>query len=230
MNKPIAIWFHCLFYLGDPPELLPKAIEIVAEQMAQLKESGLLDACTEMVVGVNGGPESEALAPLILPEKAKVVYHGLASRSENLSIVALQEWSKKHPGWLVLYFHSKSATHPPDSAYGNNVSTPWRRAMMHDLVTNWRQCVSELNVGYDICCSHWLWNQADGSQHLPAGNFAWFTSDFIAQLPSMYARERIKVSGIGALESRYEAEVHWGNSHRRPNVSQIRPNGGGGVP
>ncbi len=225
----LAIFYHALFYLGDPPELRPMAVGIVMEQMEQLKQSGLLDACDEMIVGVNGGVESEVPALMTLPAKAKVVYHGLASRAENLTIVALHEWCKTHLGWAVLYFHAKGCTHPADSDYGKNVSGPWRRAMMDDLVGGWRNCMADMEAGYDVACSHWLWGMADGTQHIPCGNFAWVRSSFAASLPDMHLRERIKQSGIGNVESRYEAEVFWGNG-RKPTVKQYRPNGGNGVP
>lgn len=226
---PIAIFYHSRFYLGDPPELLLPAVQIVAEQIEAMERTGLLAAAKEMIAGVNGGEESHDVARLLLPAKANLVFHGLESQGENLTIVELERWAPAHPGWLVLYLHSKGASHPPDSDYGNNVSAPWRRSMMEDLVGHWQTAVQWLNEGADVVCSHWLWNMADGSQHIPAGNFLWTKASFVATLPSIYRRERIKTSGIAALESRYEAEVYWGNGPR-PNVRQFRPNGGGGVP
>ncbi|MCP5787123.1 hypothetical protein NL329_29840, partial [Klebsiella pneumoniae] len=92
---------------------------------------------------------------MTLTAKAKCVYHGLASRAENLTIVALHEWCKTHLGWAVLYFHAKGCTHPADSDYGNNVSGPWRRAMMDDLVGGWRNCMADMEAGYDVACSRW---------------------------------------------------------------------------
>lgn len=227
--KPIAVFFHCLFELGDPPEVLPQAIHIIREQMANLRESGLLDACAELIVGINGGETSRNIASLLIPAKAKIVMHGLDSRAENLTVEELFKWAKAHKDWHILYFHSKGATHPAGSSYGEGSSKPWRLGMMHDLVNNWRTCVRDLDSGYDIACSHWMWNMADGTQHIPAGNFLWVTSNFAAKLPSIYLRERIKISGIASVESRYEAEVAWGNG-KRPNVKSYRPNGGGGVP
>jgi hypothetical protein len=227
--KPICIVYHSLFVLGDPPEILPNALAIIHEQMEALKTSGLLAAASEMICGVNGGEESRVFVESILPEKAKVVYHGLKSRAENLTIVEIEKWAPLHPNWNILYFHSKGATHAIDSSYGEGVSKPWRVGMMQDLVLNWKRCVADLESGYDIACSHWMWNMADGTQHIPAGNFLWVTSNFAAKLPSIYLRERIKMSGIAAVESRFESEVLWGNGER-PNVKSYRPNGGGGVP
>lgn len=229
MPRPIAIFYHALFALNKPENILPRAVSIVHHQMQALVSSGLLEAAQEFVVGINGGAESEVYAKLFIPTKARCVYHGLNSNAENLTIVEAENWFKTHPGWNVLYFHAKGCTHPPDSGYGLTVSDPWRNTMTQYLVNNWRSCVQVLDQGFDIACCHWMWNMADGTQHIPAGNFLWLTSDFGARLPSIYLRDRIKQSGIAHKDSRYESEVYWGNGPR-PNVYQFLPAGGGGVP
>lgn len=225
--KPIAIFYHCLTHIGSPPALLPDAVNIIRDQIEQLKACGLLDACQEFVVGLNGGSESWEIANLIIPAKAKLILHGLESRAENLTIVALWEWAKTNPDWNILYFHSKGATHAAHTDYAK-FSGKWRDGMMKHVVFNWRQCVADLE-NHDIVCAHWMWNLADGTQHIPAGNFLWITSNFVATLPDIHLRDRIKVSGIANVESRYEAEVFWGNG-KRPNVKSYLPNGGDGVP
>ena len=229
MTTKIAIFYHCLFFYGDPPQFNLDAFNVVYEQMEQLRLSGLLDECDEFIVGCNGGEESREVARLVIPEKAKLVLHGLKSRSENLTIVELERWAPLHLDWYILYFHAKGCTHPADSDHHKKVSAPWRRAMMGDLITNWRYCVTNLDYGADIVCSHWMWNMADGTQHIPAGNFLWIKAQFAANLPSMFLRAQVKKYGISAPESRWEAEVKWGNG-ATPKVSQLRPSGGGGIP
>lgn len=225
--NPIAIFYHCLFQIDN--KLLDSSFEIVDEQMKHMKSSGLTDAAQEIIIGVNGGEESRLFAESLFPEKAKVIYHGLECRNECRTIVELSKWAPDHIGWHILYLHSKGATHAPGSSYGESVSRPWRLGMMSDLVGEWKTCTADLAAGFDISCSHWMWNMADGTQHIPAGNFLWITSDFASKLPSIFLRDRIKVSGINSVESRYESEVYWGNGPR-PKVKQFRPNGGGGVP
>lgn len=227
---PISVWFHTLLSRGDSPEPWPVAISITHECMTALRTSGLLDACTELNVGINGiEAEVKDYADITLPHKAKRIWHGRAF-NENLTICALHEWSRTHPGWAVLYFHCKGgASHDPDSPYLIGVSSPWRRTMVQYLVGGWRESVAELERGADIVCCHFMWGMADGSQNIPAGNMLWVNSTFAGALPPMTERERIKISGIAAAESRYEAEVFWGNG-RRPAVFQWLPNGGGGVP
>jgi hypothetical protein len=229
-HPPIVIFHHCLLRLGDPPEILPRAFSILREQMMQLEMSGLINECSEMFVGLNDNEEALDYAQMFVPPKAKFIFHGLASRAENLTVVAMHDYCRKHGSEAyVLYTHSKGSSHAEGVAYGTGVSDPWRRAMMDDMVMNWHTCVDVLNGGMDIVCSRWLWNMADGSQHIPIGNFLWTRSSFVSQLPSMHLRERIKTSGIADVESRYEAEVFWGNG-KRPNVHSMRPQGGGGIP
>jgi len=230
MSRNIAIFFHCLFRLGDPPQLLPQAFDIVGGQVDLMTSSGLVDAASEIVVGINDDDSILDYACQVLPVKAKIVLHGLTNRNENLTVESVIEFAKTHPGWNILYLHGKGASHDPDCDYARNVSTPWQKAMTLDLAGNWRQCVADLDAGHDIACSRWLWEMGwDKSQHIPAGNFLWLTSDFAAKLPSLHLRTRIKEDGIGALTSRYESEVAWGNGPR-PNVKAYRPNGGGGIP
>lgn len=228
--NPIAIFYHCLIFKDNPPVLIDNAVDVILEQMSQVKDSGLMEAASEIIVGINGGNESLLIGRMLFPEKATMIAHGLQSKAENLTIVALEKWVPAHPNWNVLYFHSKGATHTADSDYGNRVSFPWRRSMMDDLVMNWRQCVSDLDSGAEVACSHFMRHMADGTQNIAAGNFFWAKSNFLATLPSIYLRDRIKQSGIDALESRYEAEVWIGNGPRMPIVKEYRPNGGGGVP
>lgn len=227
--RPIAIFYHCLFALNTPDNIRDKALLIVQQQMDAVCVSGLGAAASHFVVGINGGPESRAFADILLPPRALKVFHGLESHAENLTIVELEKWAKDHANWNVLYFHAKGCTHPPGDPYGEGVSGPWRDTMTRYLVMGWKHCVQMLESGYDIACCHWLWNQCDGTQHIPAGNFLWVNSDFAARLPSIYLRDRIKVSGIAAAESRYEAEVYWGNGPR-PHVYECLPKGGEGVP
>lgn len=214
----IAIFYHTLFYIGD--QLRMSAVNVVREQMTQLKQSGLLDAADQFVVGINGGEESAQLANVLIPSKADITLHGLASRAENLTIVEIEKWVRDHLDWAVLYFHSKGATHEPNSDYGKFAGR-WRRCMMNHMVSNWRGCVDNLRDGYEATGCHWMTGLgSDKSQNIFAGNFWWATSDFLRDVPSIFLRDRIKVSGIASLESRYEAEVWIGNG-RLPKVKEL---------
>jgi hypothetical protein len=225
MNHPIIVFYHCYLYNGTPADLKPWAFNVVTDQMHRLTWSGLEKAATEIIVGLNGGEESLEVARLIMPEKAKVVLHGLDSKCENPTLVLLENWLKQNPGEAhVLYFHAKGSSHDPQSDYGG-FDGRWRECMMRNCIDNWRQCVADLNVAEAVGC-HWLTGQGwDHSQHYFAGTFFWARASFLRTLPSIMLRERIKVSGLGALESRYEAEVWIGNGPRLPTIRDYHPGG-----
>ncbi len=225
----IAIVYHCLLYWKEPPVILDSAFPIIQEQMEAMKGSGLLDAADQFFVGINGGGESEELATVLFPSKAKRVMHGLQCHSENRTIDFMHQWCRSNPGFAVLYLHAKGSTHQTDSEYGR-MAANWRRAMMDDTVTKWRQNVKDLESGIESIGSHFMKGMADGTQNLWAGNFFWVTSDYVTTLPRIFERDRIKVSGIDALISRYEAEVWIGNGPRLPIVKEHKPHGGNGVP
>lgn len=225
--KPIALFYHCLFFYGDPPELRQYACDIIRDQMERLMGSGLLAASSHFLVGINGGEESKSIASIIIPSKAKLIFHGLQSRAENLTLVELEKWVPAHPNWNVLYFHAKGATHDGIGEY-SKFSAKWKDCMMGDLVDNWRRCVADLNLVESVGC-HFMRGMADGSQNIWAGNFWWANSNFLATIPSIFLRDRIKISGISNVESRYEAEVWIGNG-KLPSVKEYRPNGGNGCP
>lgn len=205
--------------MGDPPALLPVALDIVNEQMHALRVSGLEDAASEIHIGINGGEESEGYALALMPWRANIVYHGLQCRSENRTILLMEKWCRENAGEAhLLYFHAKGSTHPPGSDYGNNMSRPWRNRMMNICVHNWRQCNTDL-FAHEAVGGHWLTGQGwDSSQHYFAGTFYWVRASFFRTIPSMMNRQRIKDSGLDSAESRYEAEVHLGNGPRLPVI------------
>jgi hypothetical protein len=224
--KPITVFYHCLFMHGSPPELKASAFSIVHEQMSRLQDSGLADAATELIVGINGPvEESKSYAAMLIPPKAKLVFHGPDSFAENLTLVEIEKWVPHHPGWNVLYFHAKGCTHDLGTPY-SDFSARWRSCMTESLIYGWERCVKDLDRGFEAVGCHWLTGQGhDKSQHYFAGNFWWAKSEFLATLPSIYKRERIKTSGIAAAESRYEAEVYIGNGPRLPVIRDYATHG-----
>lgn len=189
--------------------------------MVSLDESGLLAEASHFQVGINGGDESEDIASVVLPEKARLKLHGLNCRNENLTLRELEKWLPDHPGWDVFYFHAKGCTHPK----GDEFRGRWRDCMMRHLVHKWQNCIADLAMGYESVGCHWMEPpKTPPSQFIWAGNFFWAKSEFLITLPSIMDRARIKTSGIGALESRFEAEVWIGNGPRRPKIRDYHAN------
>lgn len=213
MIRPIAIFYHCLFYRDA--EFLPVALDIARAQFEDVEDTGLAAAASEIHVGINGGAESSGPAHLVFPWVTELVFHGLDSKNECSTIRMIEEWSANHPGWYVLYFHCKGAT----KAAGDPMTTRWRGCMQRHTVSNWRRCVGDLDAGYEAVGCHWMEPPATPEgQYIFAGTFFWAKSDFLRTLPSILARDRIKLSGLKSPESRYEAEVWLGNGPRRPRI------------
>lgn len=211
----IAIFYHCLFFKGTPPEESDSALRIVAEQMQEIQRNGLLSSAAHFSVGINGGPESLLYGSMMFPRHDSMIFHGLDSRNENSTIRMLEEWLPGHPGWAVLYFHAKGCTWP----YDDYMRSRWRGCMMRNVVQNWRQCVRDLEAGFDSVGCHWMCPPATPKGHnIWAGTFWWATSDYLLTLPSIMDRDRIKVSGLKHKDSRYESEVWIGNGPRLPRV------------
>lgn len=220
--KPIAIFYHCLFFRGWPPELAPSASQIIFEQMKELRDSGLEQAAAEIHCGINGSEESAPMADLLLPAKSARYFHGLRSCSENLTLDVLERWLPSHSGWHVLYFHAKGCTHSPGPVL--DMRHRWRNCMMRHTVREWRQAVADMDAGFESVGCHWMTPpKTPAGQFIWAGNFWWAKSDFLSTLPSIWKRARIIESGIDAAESRYEAEVWIGNGPRPPTVKDYHP-------
>jgi len=226
VSLKLAVFYHGLFF-GRDGELLPAAFFVVLEQMMALQQSGLLDACSELLVGLNGipGPTME-YAKVVIPHKARIILHGADSFAENPTLLEMEKFSKSHEDWLLCYHHSKSATHHPGSDYGK-FATRWRRCMQETVIWNWKTCVQWLESGScEAVGNHWLTGQGwDHSQHYFAGNFFWVTAKFFNTIPSILTRDRIRTSGLSSAESRYEAEVILGNGPRPPIIRDMANHG-----
>jgi hypothetical protein len=221
VKAPLAIFYHCLFEMGEPPQFSETAFTIISEQMQTLKEVGLLAEASHFCVGLNGGEESLAVASMVIPEKAKIVLHGLQCHNECRTIREIEKWVPGHEGWNVLYFHAKGCTHP----FGDPMRLRWRRCMENTVFHNWRQCVADLDSGFEVVGVHYMQPLATPpGQYIMAGNFWWAKASFLITLPSILKRDRIKQSGLDSVESRYESEVFIGNGPRPPVVMDYHKN------
>lgn len=220
----LALFYHCVFEIDG--KWLPSAVSIVMEQMMSCESSGLLGAATEFHVGMNAGDEGTVFSSLF-PNKARISYHGVQCRNECRTIRLIEEWLPGHEDWYVLYFHAKGCTHPA----GDPMRLAWRLCMEKTVIRNWRQCVSDLDHGYEAVGTHWMKPPATPpGQFIFAGSMWWCKASFLATLPSIMKRERIKQSGIDSIESRYEAEVILGNGPRPPVEKDYCPNWSPGRP
>lgn len=207
----IAVWYHAALNGGNPPINEDWATGVMAEQMTVLKQSGLLDACTEFHVGANGDFSRTMIARCLSGDKATFHVNGPGVEYELPTLNALRQWVVTHRDWLVMYHHTKCASHP-----GQDYCAGWRHCMEAAVVKNWKRCVQDLTVGFESTGVHWMTPETHpGSVHWPywAGTFWWARAEFLFHLGPLpqkaaHYNERFLAEGwIGGM-----------GHYRRPHV------------
>lgn len=210
----LAIFYHCILSGGSVPVDTTFACQIMAEQMAALKKSGLLDEADEFHIGINGDREDLQIAKLFVPcSQAKFTVHGTGATSEIPTLNTLIRWLPGHDDWAVLYHHCKGVTHPNEPLYA-----VWRKRMEKAVVWGWRDCITQLENGVDACGCHWLTPEKFPTlvKRVPffGGTFWWATAKFLKTLP------RLPEATWG---NRFAAENWIGSGPRRPKVVDYYP-------
>lgn len=208
---PIAVFYHAkIAGEGIPNE--DHALFVLASQLNALKQSGLSDSAAELHIGVNGNDSQALLIGALAPPKSKFCVHGAGARTEIPTLNLIRQWLPDHPGWHVLYHHTKGVTHP-----GNEGYEKWRFRMENACVWNWKRCVSDLQRGRDAVGCHWLTPERyPGTVTSPffGGTFWWSTSSYLSQLPALPPP---------TWENRFEAESWIGRRRPYPKVMDYYP-------
>lgn len=210
MSLQIAVFYHCLLTSQHRDINEAYALNLITSQMLALKESGLEAAATTICVGVNGSVGDAFAVACMAPEKSAVVHHGIGATTEIPTLNILKAFAKDHPGWAILYHHSKGISTP-------NQADGWRRRMEHVNIWNWNSCVNALDQGADACGCHWLTPERNpGVIASPffGGTYWWSKSEYINTLPPLPEAK---------WENRYEAETWIGKGPRRPRVVDFYP-------
>ncbi|MGC1452934.1 MAG: hypothetical protein WA830_23130, partial [Candidatus Sulfotelmatobacter sp.] len=186
--------------------------QLLADQMACLRDSGLADAAEKIFIGVNGTELDRMGVSLLAPKKA-VLFASPEGKTELPSLIFLQNWVFSNPGWNVLYWHMKSAKYP-----GNEAWTRWRRCMERAVIWGWPECVEALERGYDTVGAHWMtsgkYPMVPIGQRYWGGNFWFATSDYLKTLPQL---------PDDSSDNRYRAEVWIGEGKQAPKILDFAP-------
>lgn len=208
--RSIAIFYHCLLNSKERHIDQDYALTLIATQMSALKESGLQDAAQNIFVGVNGNSSDAFPVAMLSPDKATVINHGEGATTEIPTLNILKAFSADHPGWAILYHHTKGVSTP-------NQQDGWRRRMENACVWGWQSCVRAITEGADAAGCHWLTpEQNPGTIASPffGGTFWWAKSEYINTLPPLPEP---------TWQNRYEAETWIGKGPRRPRVVDFFP-------
>lgn len=200
--RPIAIFYHVYLGGGVIPCDHENVIGIVTDQLSALEASGVAKASQHSVIGVSGTEEDVFLVGMIAG-KAQV-FHNKEGVGELPTMKRMQDFCVGHPGWNVLYLHTKGAIYKDQPLY-----SAWRKCMENAVIWSWNSCQADMQNGIDSCGAHWLTPQLYpiiGRVPYWGGNFFWAKSEFLNTLPP-----------IDINADRYQAEV-WIGKGRRPRV------------
>lgn len=211
----IAIWYHCRLAGGSSPPINPDvSMPIMAEQMKLAQDSGLVDAASEIHIVSNGGHGPALYAAMLAPPKAIVHDNGAKAESLLPTVNRIREWLPSHKGWLVCFSHTKGVTHPHD-----DLTIAWRRCMDTVAFGAWRQCVHDLQAGFESVGAHWLTRERFGtmvSTPFWGGMVFWATADFLLTLPA--------VPQVPTCRADWFISEGWiGSGPRPPKVKDYRP-------
>jgi hypothetical protein len=210
--KKLAVWYHTRLCGGAIDTDF--AMDLMAEQMEYMNQSGLTREASQIHICTNGGIINALVASSIAPEKSTLHDNGPDSESHLPTVCKLREWVLANPGWYVCYFHAKGVTHPQDE-----FNQHWRRCMEDAVIDNWRQCVADLDSGYDSVGAHWLTPEQFGSMVTHpfwGGMFFWATSDFLATLPPIPCKPQCR-------DDWFLSERWIGTGPNRPRVRDYKP-------
>ncbi|HWA78035.1 MAG TPA: hypothetical protein VG937_37125 [Polyangiaceae bacterium] len=209
----IGIFYHTRLDGGSPPIDSVHALRVLGEQIGDLLSSGLYEAASEITFGVNASSESAQLCRTMSPSKIEVVHHTPEYQSELPTFSRLRQWLEGHQDWYVLYHQAKGVRSP-----NSEVTKAWRRCMSRHLVHNWRECVADLDRGFDAVGCHWLTPEQFPRIRTPyfGGNFWWAKASFLATLPELPVTASCR-------EDFYLAETWIGRGPQWPKVRDYAP-------
>lgn len=209
----LCVFYHCILSGGSVPVDTPFASGLMLNQMDALRQSGLLAACDEFYIGVNGDSDDAKIARMLAPAKAKILAHGHGATTEIPTLNCLTGWAVGHPDSYIMYHHAKGVTHPYEATW-----SAWRQRMENAVVWGWEKCVQDLDAGCDSAGAHWLTpeqfpNLVHGNPFW-GGTFWWATARYLLTLPQLPAP---------TWRNRYEAEQWIGRGPVRPLVHDYCP-------
>lgn len=171
---------------------------MVADQIASLKSSGLLERTTKLYVScitMHDG-DLEEIKRIIDSPKLEIIAHYETPLKYEYPALDFIRMKSEQENCLFYYFHTKGITYQAletgDKAFirfKRNIEA-WRKMMEYFLFNKWRVAVNTLCQGYDTYGSYRL-PPPPHPYYLYAGNFWWARSKYIKQLPT-FDLENIK--------------------------------------
>ena len=188
-------------------------IEVVSDQLKIMVDSGLYDECENIYVGVLGDSEGLRNVQELFKDYPKIIISEYSTSTDNFefhTLKILKRQADLHAKeFYGFYIQTKAISYPkwdgvipnipnkngitPEQAYIGG--TFIRDYMNYYTLFRWRDNVTELNKGYEVCGTQ-LRPQREFLEHY-SGNFFWFNSEYVKLLKPIEALNR---------KDRYQAE------------------------
>ena len=175
----IGFWHICL--IGNWKQ-------VVDEQLNELLQYGLIEACQSIQIGVLG-PEDQLnllLGKIKKHSKLSVkFYHRDITQYEFPTLFLLKEECHVNE-FFGFYFHTKGVSYN-----GHPGGTHWRQYMSYYNLEKWRDCIARLKQGYNLCGVKLMVRPPEKEAtpgHWPthySGNFFHFRSEYIETCPEI---------------------------------------------
>lgn len=185
-----------------------RGTEILSNLVNLIVNTGLIHEVENVFINNVGNRIDENMYQS-LSSKIMITNHSVDPNSfENCTLRLMHFYAKCHPGYKILYLHTKGVTYTKDHVFYPGV-TDWVDFMLYCLVESFHGCLAMLDHVDTVGCDYrYLFN---GNPSHFSGNFWWATSDYVRTL-SVYE-----------LKDKYDAEwwIHSGsptfvNIHKCP--------------
>ena len=170
-HNKLAVFYH-LYQYGDWKNLL-------AEQSQLLVDSGLVEACEFIHVGVSGNDIPESFG------KFRFVKNEEPWMEETPTLTALKDFCVQNDNYSVLYMHTKGVTQPMQSTYD------WRKIMEYFCIEKWQDAVQKLEEHDAVGCLYMDHCYYGYFPHF-SGNFWWANAFYVNRLNHSYLTDGIR--------------------------------------
>lgn len=184
--------------------------ELVADQVAGLKASGLYDATLKLYVSciVKDAAEADELRRMIGTDKVELISVKTDPMKFEYPALEFIRAKSNEEDCFFYYFHTKGISYYGGDRTDRNFLSlrrnidAWRHMMEYFLFDKWRVAVNVLSSGYDTYGCYRL-PPYPKPYYMYAGNFWWVRSDYVRHLPP-FSDKRIATDRFIAEEWLYK--------------------------
>lgn len=184
--------------------------ELVADQIGNLKASGLYDATMKLYVSciVKDAAEADELRRMIGTDKVELISVKTDPMKFEYPALEFIRAKSNEEDCFFYYFHTKGISYYGGDRTDRNFLSlrrnidAWRHMMEYFLFDKWRVAVNVLSSGYDTYGCYRL-PPYPKPYYMYAGNFWWVRSDYVRHLPP-FSDKRIATDRFIAEEWLYK--------------------------